>query len=78
MALATAYFDESESGAATVVAGFTATFERWRAFDSAWSKLLDTYEISCLHMRHYAHSTGEFKSWKGYEDKRKQFMKRVV
>jgi hypothetical protein len=78
MALATAYFDESESGAATVVAGFAATVERWKSFDSAWNKMLDTYKVTCLHMKHYTQSTGEFKSWKGDEDKRTRFMQRVV
>jgi hypothetical protein len=78
MTLATAYFDESQNGVATVVAGFAATAERWRSFDSAWAKLLDQYKISCLHMKDYVHSNGEFKPWKGNEEKRRRFMQRVI
>jgi hypothetical protein len=78
MATATAYFDESMSGAAYVVAGFAATVERWRAFDSDWARLLDAYQIDCLHTVDYAQSTGEFGTWKGEEAKRRKFMEHAI
>ena len=78
MATATAYFDESNTDATYVVAGFAATVERWRAFDSDWAGLLDKYRVSHFHAKDYAHSNGQFASWKGDEVKRKQFMERAI
>lgn len=45
VALATAYFDESATESAHVVAGFAATVERWKLFDADWKRLLRQYQI---------------------------------
>jgi hypothetical protein len=34
--------------------------------------------VSALHMRDFAHSRGEFTSWKGDEDKRRRFLSRMI
>ncbi len=78
VAIATAYFDESDSPSACVVAGVASTVDRWVGLESEWRRMLDKYKISALHMKEFAHSTGEFKDWKGDEAKRRQFVERVI
>ncbi len=72
----TAYFDESGSDdtSALVVAGFVSTAEQWLRFDQDWKEILDRHGVSFFHMTDYAHSRGEFESWKGQEEKRNWFM----
>jgi hypothetical protein len=78
VAVATAYFDESDSSVACVVAGVASTVDRWVDFESDWQRMLDKYKISALHMKDFAHSNGEFAEWKGDEAKRRQFIERVI
>ncbi len=78
VAIATAYFDESISSQACAVAGLVTTIDHWVKFDEDWSRLLDKYKIGALHMKDYAHSNGEFQTWKGDEVKRRQFLERVI
>ena len=77
MATATAYFDESHNSGVYAVAGFAATVDRWRLFDSDWSRLLANYRLTSFHAKDYAHSENEFAGWKGDEAKRKTFMERL-
>lgn len=78
MAIVTAYFDESDSKTASVVSGLAATSDRWEAFHRDWSRLLAKYKLSALHMKDYAHSNGEFESWRGDEMKRAAFLRGVI
>jgi hypothetical protein len=78
MALATAYFDESLNGGMYVVAGFAATLERWQKFEADWVRLLKENGLTAFHAKDYAHSKGEFESWKGDEPRRQKFMKRAI
>jgi len=78
VAIATAYFDESDSPIACVVAGVALTVDRGLSFEGEWQRMLDKYKISALHMKVFAHSNGEFKEWKGDEAKRRQFIERVI
>ena len=61
-----------------VVAGFIATAEQWTAFEHDWRHILSMFGVSSLHMRHFAHSLGEYSSWKGDENRRKDFLSRLI
>src|SRR5437870_595584 len=77
----TGYFDGSGSPddtIAVVVAGFVATAEQWIEFERNWNDCLRDFEVSSLHMRHFAHSRGEFAAWKGNEEKRRRFLGRLI
>jgi hypothetical protein len=78
MAMVSAYFDESDSSSASAVAGIVSTADKWRGFEGDWSRLLDKYHLSALHMKDFAHSRGEFSSWAGDDEKRRQFLGRVI
>jgi hypothetical protein len=81
MAMFTTYFDGSGSPddtAALVVAGFIATSVQWIEFERNWKDTLQAFNVSSLHMKHFAHSRGEFTSWKGDEQKRRQFLGRLI
>jgi hypothetical protein len=54
--------------------GLVTTPEKWIKFDSLWSECLEAHNVSALHMKHFAHSEGEFKSWKDDEPKRRRFL----
>lgn len=76
-----AYFDESgskEDTIAVVVAGFVAQAEQLIAFERDWKRILTMFGVSSLHMKNFAHSTGEFASWKGNEEKRRDFLSRLI
>src|SRR5215831_17772262 len=77
----TAYFDGSGSPAdtaAVVVAGFVAPVDQWVDFERNWNECLKHFGVSALHMREFAHSRGEFSSWKGNETKRRHFLGRLI
>ncbi len=83
MAAFTAYFDASGSPDdpnchALTVAGFIASAEQWLSFDKAWKKVLRRYGVGALHMKHFAHSQGEFRSWKGDTVTRNAFMSELI
>jgi hypothetical protein len=78
MAVATAYFDESENGVACVVTGLASTLDRWEAFERDWDRMLKKFKLSSLHTKDYVHSKNEFSSWKGDENKRALFAQRVI
>lgn len=59
-------------------AGFVAEESRWQAFNKDWAQMLAGFGVSELHMKHYAHSTKEFESWRGDEDKRSRFLVRAT
>jgi hypothetical protein len=73
----TGYFDESgthEDAVVTTVAGFIASPVAWDSFNQDWQSTLERWSVSCLHMRHFAHSLGEYKQFKGDEASRRNFL----
>jgi hypothetical protein len=76
----TAYFDGSGSSdtATIAVAGFVAPVEQWTEFERNWKDCLTAFGVSALHMKHYAHSRGEFAPWKGDKRKRQDFLERLI
>jgi hypothetical protein len=54
--------------------GWIAHEDQWQAFTIAWENTLKEAGVSELHMRHFAHSRGEFESWKGDENRRAMFL----
>lgn len=81
MAIFYAYFDDSgtrgDSDSLTV-AGFIASVEQWDAFRSEWEGAMKDFGVSHLHMKDFAHSTGEFSGWETQEHKRREFLNRLV
>ncbi len=81
MAMFTIYFDESGSPddtKAVVVAGLLADAQQWIDFEKNWHDALQSFGVSALHMRHFAHSVGEFNNWKCNEAKRRSFLARLI
>ena len=60
------------------IAGYLATDEQWEAFENEWQRALDDAGITHLHMKHFAHSRGEFQGWKGDEQRRARFLQRLT
>lgn len=57
------------------MAGAIASRDAWDTASEQWQGVLDRFEINDgLHMNEFAHSTGEFKTWKGDERKRRDFI----
>jgi hypothetical protein len=81
MAMFTAYFDASGSPDQTevlTVAGFIAPVEQWLFFEKDWKEVLARYGVSSLHMKEFAHSRGEFCSWKDDKIKRQSFLSLLI
>jgi hypothetical protein len=77
----TVYFDVSGSpdqGVAVVVGGFIALDTQWAEFDRNWTDTLKIFGVSMLHMKDFAHSVGEFKTWKGDTAKRTRFLQCLI
>jgi hypothetical protein len=60
------------------VAGFIAHAGQWVLFEQRWKKVLTKFGVSSLHMKDFAHSTGEFKTWKNDESKRRTFLSALI
>jgi hypothetical protein len=83
LAAFTAYFDGSgcasdPNSPVLAVAGFIADVDEWIEFEHYWKKVCSDFGVSALHMKEFAHSKGEFVSWKGDQPKRNLFMSRLV
>lgn len=81
MAMFTAIFDGSGSPndtAAVVVAGFVGKVEQWIELERNWKDCLNDFGVSAMHMREFAHSVGEFASWKDDEQRRRRFLSRLI
>ncbi len=77
----TGYFDESgidTTSAVFTVAGYLATVEEWQEFTPEWDHVLADFRITKFRMVEFAQSTGEFRTWKDEEDKRQQFVSRLI
>jgi hypothetical protein len=81
MTVFSAWFDtsgEQTQGPIVVAVGVMSSAVRWNAFDRRFMKVLREYGVTSLHMRDYAHSNGEFASWKGDEPRRAAFLAELV
>lgn len=83
MAILSAYLDASGSVidpkcCVFTVAGYVGTDEQWEAFEDEWQHALDDVGVTHLHMKHFAHSRGEFLDWKGDEPRRARFLERLT
>lgn len=74
----TAYFDESDSKVASVVAGVIGEAGQLVHFEREWRDLLKDEGLQAFHMKDFAHSNREFSSWKGDERRRQNFLARVI
>lgn len=74
------YFDASGDAThpALGVGGFLARPDQWAAFNREWRAVLDAEGVRGLHMKHFAHSRGEFAGWKGDEPRRAAFLGRLT
>ncbi len=76
-----AYLDESgkvDDSDFVAVAGAIASVESWLEFEARWNGVLAEFDAPPLHMKTFAHSTGEFAGWKGDETKRRDFQERLM
>jgi hypothetical protein len=84
MLMLTGYFDETGHADDPVLnfagmAGFVAPLGRWLNFTDQWTDTLKNAGLSePFHMKDFAHSTGQFKTWKGREDNRRLLFGRLV
>jgi hypothetical protein len=76
-----AYFDVSghpDNTEVLSVAGYLAHKDQWGLFEKRWQKVLKKFGVPSLHMKHFAHSIGEFESWKNDEPKRRAFLSELI
>ena len=78
----TCYFDDSgplaKQSPAFVVAGYVADVDQWHRFEHEWNEILASVPGKRFHMTDFAHSLGEFASFKGKAWDRKRLMERLV
>jgi hypothetical protein len=77
----TVYCDASghpDSTRVLAVAGFIATVDQWLEFERNWKETLIKFGVTSLHMKNFAHSSGEFSGWKGDEAKRRDFLRQLI
>lgn len=61
------------------MAGFVAPRGAWELFESGWNDLLKNAGlVAPFHMIDFAHSNGQFRSWKGNEETRRAFLGRAL
>jgi hypothetical protein len=61
------------------MAGFVAPAGAWEVFEDQWRDVLHNAGLSDpFHMKDFAHSKGQFKSWKGQKEKRELFFGRLL
>jgi hypothetical protein len=61
------------------MAGFVAPVGVWEVFQERWIDLLEKAGLhEPFHMRDFAHSEGQFKAWKGDEERRRIFLRRLL
>jgi hypothetical protein len=78
------YFDESGHSQDPTckiagMAGFVAPAGVWEVFEEEWKDTLRNAGLTeAFHMRDFAHSTGQFKDWKGKEVARRMLFGRLI
>jgi hypothetical protein len=63
------------------MAGFVAPYSSWEVFDEQWRETMQNGGFTGpFHMQEFAHSTGQFKNWKGkeHETERQMFLGRLL
>ena len=84
MLMLTAYFDETGHADDPILnfagmAGFVAPHAKWLNFEDQWRDTLKNAGLlDPFHMKEFAHSTGQFKSWKEREDQRRLLFGRLI
>jgi hypothetical protein len=58
------------------VGGVVAPIEAWKQFEMEWGEVLRDFRVSQSHMKHFAHSWGEFKGWS--EEKRRALLGKLL
>ena len=66
------------STATVVVAGFIAPIDQWLKFEQAGKNVSLSSALTSLHMKHFAHSRGEYSKWKDDEKKRQAFLGKLI
>ncbi len=76
MAVMTCYTDVGGSLSEIVLSPATlvSSPEKWHGFETRWNECLSEFGVSALHMKHFAHSRGEFKHWDLDEPRRRRFL----
>lgn len=79
MLMLTAYLDETGHSADknqkfVGMGGLIATSKNWELFEKKWKKVLRKYDVSCLHMKDFAHSRKDFEKWKDNKPIRDRFL----
>lgn len=75
------YYDASGtegSAAHVVVAGIAGTVSGWERVENCWSSLLEEEGVSNFHMKEFAHFRGPFTEWRGQEDRRASFLRKLI
>jgi hypothetical protein len=80
MAVMTCYTDVGGSLSELVLSPATlvSTPEKWVEFDKRWSECVSAHRVSALHMKHFAHSRGEFEPWRNDQPKRRRFLNALL
>jgi murein L,D-transpeptidase YcbB/YkuD len=80
MAIMASYVDAAGSPSELAVAStaMISTPEKWLEFEREWNACLDSYKVNELHMKHFAHSRGEYKGWERDQPKRKRFLNNLM
>lgn len=61
------------------MAGFVAPAKLWKVLGKYWEKVLSMFHLTePFHMKDFAHSQGQFKDWKGKEEKRKSLYGKLI
>src|SRR2546426_5506340 len=80
----TAYFDEGGHASDpnlryAGMAGFVASSSEWHVFEERWRDTLAKAGLTdAFHMKDFAHSQGQFKTWRGKEDQRRALFAQLI
>ena len=77
MSVFRAYYDASGADGAQghlVVVGLAATEKKWSKFEKLWQGVLTDFGVTYFHMKEFAHSRCEYKTWKGANERRNRFV----
>lgn len=74
------YVDAGGSPSELVVApaAMVATPDSWLHFEKEWNACLESYKVTSLYMKHFAHSRGEYEGWKNDQPKRRNFLNSLM
>ncbi len=80
MAIMASYVDAAGSPSELVVApaAMVSTPEKWLEFEKEWNACIASFKVTGLHMRHFAHSRGEYEGWSNDQPKRRRFLNNLM